>query len=230
MSWRAVFRRRLIAGTVVILPVTATIVVLLWIFRWLDGLLGRFLYPGLSRYIPWIDLLPGLGVVVLVLLLITVGWITERTIGARLVGAWHALLDRIPMIRRIYSAANRITGTVFGKDRRPFKTVVIVEYPSDGRWAIGFLAASEPAGVSEHVPDAVSVFVPSTPNPTTGWLVIVPRSRVRELSLTVDEAFTMILSGGAATPDQLANALAPPEASATPGRRLAPAAARGADT
>jgi uncharacterized membrane protein len=88
---------------------------------------------------------------------------------------------------------------VFGKEGRPFKQVVLIEYPSEGRWAIGFLAAVAPAMVQRHVTDAVSVFVPTTPNPTSGWLAIVPRSRVVLLPMSIDEAFTYILSAGAAT-------------------------------
>ncbi len=229
MKWRSVFRRRLISGVVVILPVTATLFVLWWIFRLLDGLLGRFLYPWLSSFIPWIELLPGLGVVVLIALLVGMGWITERAVGKQVVEAWHRLLDRLPLIRRIYAAARRIVGTVVGKDRRPFNTVVLIEYPSDGRWSLGFLAADAPGVIQEVVPDSVSVFIPSTPNPTTGWLVVLPRSRVHELALTVDEAFTLILSGGAATPDQLADARATDHgAPASDVGSLSPAAAHGA--
>jgi uncharacterized membrane protein len=194
---RRVIRRRLIAGLVVIAPVTATGFVLVWIFQVLDGLLGRFLYPALSRVVPWINLLPGLGLIALVLILIVVGWLAERAIGSRVLGWWNNLFERIPITRRIYSATNRIVRTMFGRDGRPFKEVVLVEYPSPGRWSLGFLAAAAPAAVREHVPDSVSVFIPSTPNPTTGWLAIVPRSSVRVLSMSVDEAFTVILSGGA---------------------------------
>lgn len=194
---RRVIRRRLIAGLVVIAPVTATGIVLVWIFQRLDGLLGRFLYPALSRVVPWINLLPGLGLIALVLILIVVGWLAERAIGSRVLGWWENLLERIPITRRIYSATNRIVRTMFGRDGRPFKEVVLVEYPSPGRWSLGFLAAAAPPAVREHVPDSVSVFIPSTPNPTTGWLVIVPRSTLRVLAMSVDEAFTVILSGGA---------------------------------
>lgn len=190
-------QRRLIAGLVVIAPVTVTALVLWWIFQALD----RFLYPILALIIPgdWVP--PGLGLVALVLVLITVGWAAERAIGSRVVGWWHNLLEKIPVTRRIYSAANRIVRTVFGREGRPFKQVVLVEYPSEGRWAIGFLAAIAPHVVQQHVPDSVSVFVPTTPNPTSGWLVIVPRSRVLLLPMTIDEAFTYILSAGAAAPD-----------------------------
>jgi uncharacterized membrane protein len=194
---RRVIRRRLMAGLVVIAPVTATAFVLWWIFGALDGLLGRFLYPALSRIFPWINLLPGLGLIALVLILIVVGWVAERAIGSRMLGWWQTVLERIPITRRIYSATNRIVRTMLGRDSRPFKEVVLVEYPSPGRWSLGFLAAQAPAAVREHVGDTVSVFIPSTPNPTTGWLAIVPRSTVRVLSMSVDEAFTVILSGGA---------------------------------
>lgn len=188
-------QRRLIAGLVVIAPVTVTALVLWWIFQALD----RFLYPLLALIIPgdWVP--PGLGLVALVLLLITVGWAAERAIGSRVVAWWHNLLEKIPITRRIYGAANRIVRTVFGKEGRPFNQVVLVEYPSEGRWSIGFLAASAPATIRRHVADAVSVFIPTTPNPTSGWIVIVPRSRVTLLPMSIDEAFTYILSAGAAT-------------------------------
>lgn len=194
-------QRRLIAGLVVIAPVTATVFVLWWIFEALDSVLGRFLYPVLSRYVPWIELLPGLGLVALVVLLIVVGWAAERAIGTKVVSWWHNLLERIPVTRRIYGAAHRIVRTVFSKEGRPFKQVVLVEYPTDGRWSIGFLAAAAPRAAQQYVPDSVSVFVPTTPNPTSGWLIIVPRSRVVLLGMSIDEAFTYILSAGAAAPD-----------------------------
>jgi uncharacterized membrane protein len=207
-------RRRLIAGLVVIAPVTVTALVLWWIFQALD----RFLYPILALIIPgeWVP--PGLGLIALVLLLITVGWAAERAIGSRVVASWHNLLERIPVTRRIYSAANRIVRTVFGREGRPFKQVVLIEYPSDGRWVIGFLAAAAPGVVQRHVADSVSVFVPTTPNPTSGWLVVVPRSRITLLPMSIDEAFTYILSAGAATdyvePPPVEAASVPPAASA----------------
>ena len=212
---RRVIRRRLIAGLVVIAPVTATAFVLWWIFQALDGLLGRFLYPALSRLIPWINLLPGLGLIALILLLIIVGWAAERAIGSRVLGWWHGLLERIPLTRRVYSAAHRIVRTMFGQESRPFKDVVLVEYPSPGRWSLGFLAAPAPDAIRRHVPDSVSVFIPSTPNPTTGWLAIVPRSAVRILPLTPDQAFTLILSGGAVTEERV-GVLSQPESPGPP--------------
>jgi uncharacterized membrane protein len=194
-------RRHLIAGLVVIAPVTVTVVVLWWIFQVLDGLLGRFLYPVLERFVPWRGPIPGLGRLVLFLLLIGVGWAAERAIGSRVLIWWHRLLERIPVTRRIYSAANRIVRSIFGEGGRPFNVVVLVEYPSDGRWAIGFLAANAPDIVQAHIQDAVSVFIPTTPNPTSGFLIIVPRASTIVLPMSIDEAFTYILSGGSVRPD-----------------------------
>jgi uncharacterized membrane protein len=217
-------KRRLIAGLVVIAPVTATGFVLWWIFQALDALLGQLIYPALRPFVPWIESLPGLGFIALFLLLIAVGWAAERAIGSRVVSWWHNLLERIPVTRRIYGAANRIVRTLFGKEGRPFNQVVLVEYPSDGRWAVGFLAASAPTSVREHVPDSVSVFVPTTPNPTSGWLVIVPRSRTIPLDMTIDEAFTYILSGGAVTPESDALAAVQPPSPAQGAIASSPAA------
>jgi uncharacterized membrane protein len=200
----ASLRRHLMAGLIVIAPVTATVFVLWWIFQLLDGLLGRFLYPALGGLVGRSTVvIPGLGLLVLFLLLVGVGWAAQRAIGSRVVAWWHATMERLPLTRRIYGAANRIVRTVFGEDSRPFKKVVLVEYPSAGRWSIGFMSAEAPAAMQRHVPGAVSVFVPTTPNPTSGFLVIVPRHLVVELDITVDAAFTFILSAGSVHPDEV---------------------------
>ncbi len=213
---RRALRRHLIAGLIVIAPVSATVFVLWWIFQLLDGLLGRALYPALARLLPWFTPPPGLGLLALVLLLILVGWIAEFAIGSRLVASWNKLLERIPLTRKIYGAANRIVRTMLGEGSRPFNKVVLVEYPSAGRWSLGFLAADAPAVMQPHVEDAVSVFVPTTPNPTSGFVVVVPRSRTIELPLSVDQAFTYVLSAGSVRPDDLvARPLSPTAASPT---------------
>ncbi|HEX2165846.1 MAG TPA: DUF502 domain-containing protein [Longimicrobiales bacterium] len=199
---RPSIRRHLIAGLIVIAPITATAVVLWWIFQVLDGLLGRFLYPALGGLLGRETfVIPGLGLLVLFVLLVGIGFAAQRAIGSRVVAWWHATLERIPLTRRIYTAANRIVRTMFGAESRPFKKVVLVEYPSPGRWAIGFLSAPAPLAIQRHVPESFSVFVPTAPNPTTGFLIIVPAEYIREIAMTVDEAFTYILSAGAVSPE-----------------------------
>jgi uncharacterized membrane protein len=199
-------RRHLIAGMVVIAPVTATGFVLWWIFQVLDGLLGRFLYPALAWMVPGQQeriVIPGLGLIALFLLLVGTGWLAERTIGSRIVQWWHSTLERIPLTRRIYSAANRIVRAVFSENSRPFNQVVLIEYPAAGRWAIAFLSASVPEVMQSQVHDGVAVFMPTTPNPTTGFLVLLPRSHVHAIDMSVDEAFTYILSAGSVRPDNI---------------------------
>jgi uncharacterized membrane protein len=208
MSWRDTgrsLRRHLIAGLIVIAPLGATIFVLYHIFIWLDGILGSFLYAAIGRSIP------GLGLLALLVLLLAVGWVAERAIGARVINTWNAWLERVPLARRVYSASNRIVRAIFGGTRSFFREVVLVEYPSDGRWSIGFLAGPAPGTMTRQVGETVTVFVPTTPNPTSGWLVVVPRERVVPLDMTLEEAFTYILSAGVVTPVE-APVPAPPAA------------------
>jgi uncharacterized membrane protein len=174
---------------------------------------------------------PGLGLLVLFLLLLTIGWATQRAIGSRAVRWWNDLLERLPLTRRIYGAANRFIRTVFSEDARPFKTAVLAQYPSPGIWSIGFISADPPAevnAVSEH--DMVTVFVPKTPNIATGTLIIVARSATVPLNMSVEEAFTYVLSGGAVRPDALpssggvaqSDAVAPSDGDAPSGSLGAP--------
>ncbi|MGH7501253.1 MAG: DUF502 domain-containing protein [Longimicrobiales bacterium] len=204
VRFSARIRRHLIAGLVVIAPVTATVWVLWWIFRLLDGLLGRFLSPMIQRWLPWDITIPGLGLIALFLILVVTGWAAERAVGSRVLAAWHRILERIPVTSRIYTAANRIVRAIFAGEKRAFSAVVLIEFPSEGRWSIGFLSADAPGFAREFIPDAISVFVPTTPNPTTGFLVMVPREKALPVTITMDEAFTLILSGGAVSPESMA--------------------------
>lgn len=187
-------KRRLLAGLVVIAPAGITAYVVWWIFRRLDGLLGQFLYPAIGRSIP------GLGLLLLLAILYGVGWATERAVGARILGLWHGLLERLPVARRLYGAVNRVVGTVFGEDRRFFRQVVLVEYPSEGIWSVGFVTGKAPGDVPGPPDENVTVFIPTAPNPTTGFLIVVPRDRTIVLHMTIEEAFTYILSAGAVRP------------------------------
>jgi uncharacterized membrane protein len=196
-----VLKRRLIEGLIVIVPVTATGFILWWIFQLLDGLLGRWLYPALTPYIPWITRVPGLGLLALLLVLLGVGWVAEWAVGSRMIAWWHSLLERIPATRRIYGAANRVVRTVLTKESGPFTGVVLVEWPSPGRWTIGFLSARAPEAVQAHIADPVSVFIMKMPHPASGFVVIMPRSKVTPLEMSVDEGITYILTAGSVTPE-----------------------------
>lgn len=187
-------RRYLIEGIVVIAPVGVTAAVLLWLFRWVDGLLGGFLYSELGYQIP------GLGVVALLILLLVVGWLTERTVGARLVGSGRRLLERLPLARRLYNASNRIVSTILSGNRRVFGEAVLIEWPSPGRWVIGFETGDSPASARAHVDDPVTVYVPTAPNPVSGYLVVLPRSEAHPVQMDFDQALTFVLSAGSVVP------------------------------
>lgn len=187
-------RRWLIAGLVVTAPLGLTIYILWWLFVRVDGLLGRFLYGAIGFRIP------GVGLIMLVLVLLAVGWATERAVGGRVLTWWHDALERLPVVRNLYGASSRIVRTVFGGGRRFFREVVLIQYPSQGRWTVGFVTSDVESPLTKHVPNGITVFVPTAPNPTSGFLVVVPRHDTVTLPLTVEEGFTFVLSAGAVIP------------------------------
>src|SRR5690606_14068429 len=166
-------RRHLIAGLIVIAPVGITAAALWWIFQRLDGLLGRFLYAALPFPIP------GHGLLLLHGGLATVGRFVERDVGPGLSAGRNALLERLPLARRLYSASSRIVRPVLGEEKRFLRDVVLVEYPSPGRWSIGFVTARSPEELQSRAgEEMLTVFIPTTPNPTTGFLVMVARREI----------------------------------------------------
>ncbi len=190
-------RRYLLTGLIVIAPIFVTVVVLLWLFNTLDAILGRHLPPVLGRD------LPGLGLVALVVLLLLVGWISQRALGRRLVSWGNGILSRFPLTRRIYNASSQIVQSVLDREEKLFQGCALIEYPMPGSYAIVFVTAAAPGEVTEAVgEECISVFLPTVPNPTTGWLLVLPASKVRRLKLTVEEGFKLVLSAGVAVPGQ----------------------------
>ena len=214
MRWRAfgrLARRRLIAGLIVIAPLGVTVYILWWLFTTLDGILGESLYTLIGFPIP------GLGLILLVLLLLAVGWVAEATVGMKVVDWWHAALNRVPVVSRLYSATRRIIGSVFGgEERRFFRSVVLFEYPSPGQWTIGFETGRAPRALENRVPNGVTIFLPTAPNPVTGFLIIVPDARVIRLPVTIEEGFTYVFSAGAVPPTGPGGVEPPPPEEAGP--------------
>ena len=218
-SFGRLLRRRLIAGLIVITPLGVTAYILWWLFTTLDGILGRSLYDFIGFEIP------GLGLVVLVVLLLAVGWIAEATVGSKVVEWWHRVLDRVPIVSRLYGATRRIVGSVFGgEERRFFRSVVLFEYPSPGQWTLGFETGRAPRALENRVEDGVTVFLPTAPNPVTGFLIIVPTARLIRLPVTIEEGFTYVFSAGAVPPTGPMGKEPPPPGSAGPAGPAAPPA------
>ena len=184
-------RRYLFEGLAVIGPIGLSVWVLAWLFRRLDRILGQYVDPVLGRSAP------GVGLLVLVLLLVVTGWATERALGGRLVASWESLMNRVPLVRQVYRGSRRILKTMLGEDRTAFEEVVAFEWPDDRRWAIGFVTGSAPDEVKATLgDDAVTIYLPTAPNPASGYLVMMSRGDLIPLDVTVEEAFTFVLSVG----------------------------------
>lgn len=190
-------RRYLLTGIVVIAPVGVTAYVLYWIFARLDRILGQvFAVIGLR--------IPGLGLIALILLVIGAGWAAQQAVGREIITLGKRWLVRFPLTRSIYGAASQIVEQIVGENRKLFRSCVLVEYPRKGVWCVGFLTGEAAEEISERAQEgSMAVFLPTTPNPTSGYLIFVPRSQVVPLKMTVEEGFKLVVSAGAVTPEVL---------------------------
>lgn len=191
-SFVRLLRKYFFVGLVVIAPVGLTAFVLVWVFQRIDSILGVPLRSALGFGIP------GLGILLLVIFLVLVGWVVHLAAGRQLLRWWNQALSRFPLTGRIYSAVSQIIQSMVGGRRRLFRRAVLVPYPTEGLWAVAFVTNEESAGMSKWVGEpCVNVFLPTTPNPTSGFMLIVPRSRLIEVDITIEEAMKLIVSGGA---------------------------------
>ena len=193
-------RRYLVAGLLVWLPLGVTI----FLFRILIGLMDKSLVLIPRQYHPE-ELLgvsvPGLGVILTIVLLLLTGVLTANIVGRSFVGGWESLMDRIPVARSIYSAAKNFTEIVFSDSGKAFSKVLLVEYPRKGLYTLTFQTASDVGEIQGRTgEDVVCCFVPTTPNPTSGFIIIVPKKDAMELDMEIDEAVKLIMSLGVVVP------------------------------
>jgi uncharacterized membrane protein len=199
------FRRYLIAGLLVWLPLSVTYLLLSFAVgvmdKVLDGLL-EWLPPEIHPDVLLGVEIPGLGVAFTLLLLLITGVLAANFVGRAFVGGWESLLDRIPFVRSIYSAAKNFAEIVFSDSSNAFKNVLLIEYPRKGIYSLAFQTAAELGEVQGRTgEDVVSCFVPTTPNPTSGFIIIVPKKDIIVLDMDVDEALKMIISLGVVVPE-----------------------------
>lgn len=193
-AWRRI-RQSFLTGMIVIAPVGVTAVVLMWMFRTIDDILGNPLRAALGVRIP------GLGFILLVAAVTLVGFAVRLAAGRQLLHWWNEALARFPLTGRIYSAMSQIVQSVVGEQTKLFRRTVLVPYPTEGMWAVGFVTNMEAPVMSRVVGEpCVNVFVPTTPNPTSGFMLVVPRSMVKETDITIEEAMKLIISAGAVSP------------------------------
>ena len=214
-------RRRLIAslrasfltGLVVIAPVGLTIWLIWSVVGWIDGfvlpLVPMAYHPdrliqdllGLDRDVQ-INV-RGLGVVIFLIFTIIIGWMAKGIIGRSLIRTAESLVERTPVVRTIYSGIKQISETIFAQSERSFETACLIEYPRRGIWALGFIstnAKAEIAAKSGGGEEMMSIFLPTTPNPTSGFLLFVPKKDVIELDMSVEDSAKLVISAGLVYP------------------------------
>lgn len=197
-------RKYIIAGLLVWLPLAVTFQLLKFVVGKMDGWLDKFLEWLPPSFNPDQLLgveIPGLGVIFTFLLLVLTGMFAANIVGRAFVTGWESLMDRIPIVRPIYSAVKKFAEVVFSDKTDSFKKVLLIQYPRLGVYSFAFQTSSQLGEVQDRTgEDVICVFVPTTPNPTSGFILIVPRKEVIELDMEVDQALKMIISLGVVVP------------------------------
>ena len=199
-TFQSALRKRIITGVIVLIPLVVTFLALRLVFQWLDSLAQ----PLIKQILGSEDDIPGLGIVLTLVVVWLAGGLSGNVVGRRLIGQGDEFLARIPLIGSIYGPVKQfIRNVASANPTTHFKRVVLAEYPSDDRWILGF-ATGEVSLPGQKV--GRCVFVPTSPNPATGWMVIFPENRVVETELSVEEAMRLIISGGIVVPEKLGKA------------------------
>jgi uncharacterized membrane protein len=193
-------KKYLITGLLIWIPLVITIWVLKLVVDTLDQTL--LLLPPQLRTESWLGMhVPGLGVLLTVVIVFVTGVFAANIIGERLVRIWNEILHRIPFVSSIYSSVKQVSDTLFSSSGEAFRKALLVQWPREGMWTIAFLTGTPGGDVAERLKgDYLSVYVPTTPNPTGGYFVIVARKDVIELDLSVDQALKYIISMGVVVP------------------------------
>jgi uncharacterized membrane protein len=193
-------KKYLITGLLIWIPLVITV----WVLKLVVDLMDRslLLLPEAFRTENWLGFhIPGLGVLLTLAIVFGTGVFATNFFGAQLVEIWHEILHRIPVVNSIYSSVKQISDTVFSSSGQAFRKALLVQWPAPGSWTIAFLTGTPGGGVAKHLPpDCIAVYVPTTPNPTGGYFVIVARKDVVELDMTVDQALKYVISMGVVPP------------------------------
>ena len=204
----AAFRRYILTGLLVWLPLAVTVWVLTSVVGLLDGIFAwlvvaaqTVLPASLKPVLTQLREIQGLSVIVMVLALLLTGLAVTNIAGQWLVTQSNRLFSNIPIVKSIYNSVKQVSDTLFSSSGQAFRHAVLVQYPRQGAWTIAFVTGKPGGEVGDHLPgDMLTVYVPTTPNPTSGFMLIVPRAEVVELSMSVDEALKYVISMGVVSP------------------------------
>ena len=197
---RSKIKAYFITGLIAVVPIALTGYILWALITLMDGFLNLLppkLHP--STYLEYE--IPGLGLIMTIILIFIVGVITRSVLGKKLVGIGEWIVGKIPMVRTIYQAAKQLSEAIFLPKSEGFRRVVLIEYPRRGINSLGFVTGETRGEVQDRTPSKVlNIFVPTTPNPTSGYYIVVPEKDTIPLSMTVEDAFKLIISGGMVAP------------------------------
>ena len=197
----ATLRKYVIAGLLVWLPLAATVIIIKLVIDLLDKII-LFLPLEYRPESLFGFSIPGFGLILAIGVLLLTGMLATNLLGRQLVSLWEAILSRIPIVRSIYNAVKQIASTVLTSKGKSFRKVVMAEYPRKGIWSIGFLTNDDVAinceGIEDHM---LAVFLPTTPNPTSGFILLFPKQDIIELDMSVEDGFKFIISIGVVVPD-----------------------------
>lgn len=194
-------RKYFITGLLILVPLAIT----LWVLNLIVGTMDQSLLLLPERWRPEALIgfhIPGLGTILTLLIIFLTGLATRNFVGKQVVKAWESILTRIPVVNSIYSSVKQVSDTLFSSSGNAFRKAVLVQYPRQGSWTIAFLTGVPGGDVRNHLHgDYISLYVPTTPNPTSGFFLMVPRADTIELDMSVDEALKYIVSMGVVSPE-----------------------------
>ena len=201
----AAVRKWLLAGLLVLVPLAITV----WLLNWFIATLDQTLEILPASWHPDKLLgfhIPGFGVLLALAIVLIIGGVASNFLGKKLVSWWDRLLGRIPIVRSIYSSVKQVSDTLFSENGNAFRKALLVQWPREGVWTIGFLTGVPGGDVINHLHgDYLSVYVPTTPNPTGGYFVMLKKQDCIELKMSVDEALTYVISMGVVVPGSAAS-------------------------
>jgi len=204
-------RTYFITGLLVITPIGLTIFLIWNLFLFIDGILGEYVSFILVKFFgleSMIEPVRGIGFIAILILILFTGMLTSNYFGRKLIQLGEWILKAIPFVNKIYNATQQISRAFISEKREVFKKAVLIEYPRKGIYSIGFLTRDTGGEVKEKIEeDTVSIFLPSTPNPTTGFVLFVPKKDLVELDMSIEDSLKLIISFGAVLPEYAVEAL-----------------------
>lgn len=209
LAW---LRSRLITGLIIATPIVVPIFILVWLVSFIDNQVKPFVRTVLPKQIKdtslfgievdtLIGYMPGVGVLFAVICLILLGAFAANWVGRAFIRTSEQIAERVPIVSTLYTPLRQLVEIFSDKESSSFKEVVLVEYPKEGTWAVGFVTSRAKDEVERHLnPDYIGVFVPTTPNPTSGFLIFVPEAKVRRLKMSIEDGAKLIVSAGVVMP------------------------------